>query len=863
MHYHYRISALALCLLIALGVAAKPRSKQQMEAIAVKALTTQTQTGAKRAPGHAVIKELRRETAVAVMGFENGGFAVVSTDDLLPEVLGSSSTNYGDDRNTNFEWWLQAVNKAAADIVASGKAYASIKPNTDKYPARVDNMVDAKWGQDAPYNNLCPTDYKGEHALTGCVATAMAQILYFHQHPVKGVGERTIYFPYHDERGKPVTANYSATNYDWENMRAVYNTRTNDYTEAEADAVATLMMHCGVASDMNYGTQSSALGGSGAYSSEAAYGLRKYFGIKTARHLQRAYYRDYPELWMDIIFDEISSRRPILYGAVDPSIGGHAFVFSGYNSEGKVYVNWGWEGDKDGYYEVDLLDPGQFKFTAGQDMIVGISARGAVSEAEAQDGDLLSLDITLTEAGTLKSKLPQDRLSRIHTLKVSGPMNGADFKVLRSLAGYDLATPNNNSLSRLDLTDASIVEGGGRYIDASDQGFTYMTRNDEFPERVFYSCRSLNALLLPKSIKTIGRGAWAYCSALEETAVTNGDDKGYKFDDDVFYSADGKQLITVMPYKTTPLKVTEGVEEICSDAAAGAMKLSDVTLPSTLKTIDGDAFAGCYYVISLRSYTKTPPTLLDKDVLAYIQKPYCKLYVPVRSREAYLAAAQWKDFVGESEGGSYDNIVQFGTYIKAKSPKREYGRANPKMGYTIEGDVPKGEPVVSCTADAKSPVGTYTITVERGTVEGEIFESDNGTLTVLPATLTVTAENVTRAVDEPNPEFTVTYKGFRNDEDESVLTVKPTVTTEATNDSPVGEYVLTVSGGEAQNYKFKYVAGTLTVTVPESIDAIKTAGLNNEKAYTLDGRLVANKAGDLKQLPKGIYIIGGKKIIVK
>ena len=151
--------------------------------------------------------------------------------------------------------------------------------------------------------------------------------------------------------------------------------------------------------------------------------------------------------------------------------------------------------------------------------------------------------------------------------------------------------------------------------------------------------------------------------------------------------------------------------------------------------------------------------------------------------------------------------------IKAKDKERIYGDANPAFEYeVVEGTVKGGEPKLSCVADAKSAVGEYAIKVEKGTLTNNNVEFVDGKLTVKPAELTVKANDATRVEGEENPAFTLTYKGFKNSETEAVLTEKPTATTTATKESPAGTYDITVSGGKATNYTFKYEKGTLTVT---------------------------------------------------
>lgn len=151
--------------------------------------------------------------------------------------------------------------------------------------------------------------------------------------------------------------------------------------------------------------------------------------------------------------------------------------------------------------------------------------------------------------------------------------------------------------------------------------------------------------------------------------------------------------------------------------------------------------------------------------------------------------------------------------ITVKNCERVYGDANPVFEYVKNKEI-AGEPVITCEADATSPVGTYTIKIERGTIEDESVVLIGGTLTITKSPLTISAGYYTRNLGEDNPAFVPTYSGFKNDETNEVLTTQPTVSCEATKESPVGEYEVTVSGAEATNYNISYVNGKLTVVEP-------------------------------------------------
>ncbi len=188
----------------------------------------------------------------------------------------------------------------------------------------------------------------------------------------------------------------------------------------------------------------------------------------------------------------------------------------------------------------------------------------------------------------------------------------------------------------------------------------------------------------------------------------------------------------------------------------------------------------------------------------------------------------------DATGPTYEEMSFVVTVIEpsvvtVKSCSREYGDENPSFEYTVEGGELSGTPVVTCEATATSPVGTYTITITKGDVTNENVTFVNGTLTITKAPLTIKAGDYSKKQGEENPAFTATYEGFKNNETEEVLTTKPTISCEATKDSPVGEYEVIVSGAEATNYEISYVNGKLTIE--EATVAITVTVNNCSRAY--------------------------------
>ena len=836
-----------LVLLSVITASAKPRTADQMKRIAQNTIQRKSLARNSAKKGAAQLKTLLRTEDLQVMGYEGGGYVVVAADDLLPEVLGYSDSKFSETGNPAFGWWLQSVRKAARMVVKTGVPNKTIKPDPTLYAESVAPLITSKWDQQTPYNDLCPGGASGK-TMTGCVATAMAQVMYFWRYPLHGTGSKTIYYPFEDTHGQQLTVDFSQATYDWDNMIDDYS---GSYTPQEAAAVATLMYHCGVASSMQYGVD-----GSGTYNSEAAAALKNNFGFPASvRYVERSQYEEAD--WMQMVYTDISNRQPIIYTGSDYSYGGHCFVLDGYNADGLVHINWGWSGTSDGFYNIDLLNPTGFQFETYQTMVTGIKSGNS--------NELIELNVTTNGAGTLQQQIPAEKQYLVSRLTVSGNINSTDLKYLRRLAGRDeKGRSTRGQLAYVDLTGATIQAGGEPFIIDGTTQLT--TRDNELPERAFYDCEGLKTIKLPGSIKAVGNGAFAMCLAIEELTMPESGDNFVR-DGDFILSKDRKAVVQVLPSATGRLDIPKGVTRINDYALAGCSKLTRLSVPSTLESMGTRALYFDFGLVELRSYTKNVPTL-GANVFDEINLSRCKLYVPGGSKAKYKVAPQWKDFIGSYKLGwsttiTYDNIIEFGTTLTARNAIREYGDENPTFGYKIEGDAPAGVPELTCAATQQSPVGTYDIVISRGTVGDELVEFVNGKLTILPAPLTVKAEDCTRPYGEDNPEFKLAYEGFKNNEDETVFIVKPAATTTATKWSAPGTYDITPGGGEATNYEMEYVDGKLTVTATDAIISAIVAGGEAFDVYSADGQLVARSVKSFANLKPGTYVVKGMKVTIR
>lgn len=280
----------------------------------------------------------------------NDGFVIVAGDDRAGSVIAYSPTGEFNPNKLSpaaSAWLNSAKNFVSAAI--EGRAVRSTTQNV--YDTEVEPLCTSKWGQDAPYNNLCPmmTNSKGEkeHAATGCAATALAQILYYYKAPATGIGTNSVT----TADGETITVDFTQSSYDWSAMTDTYD---DNSSEASKAAVAKLMLDCGVAMNMEYGPSSEE--GSGAESEDMLNSIINVFGMsKNTRYQIKDYFRNHEE-WCNMVKAELDARRPLYYCGATAAYEGHAFVCDGYDHNGLFHINWGWDGISDGYFDLHYLD---------------------------------------------------------------------------------------------------------------------------------------------------------------------------------------------------------------------------------------------------------------------------------------------------------------------------------------------------------------------------------------------------------------------------------------------------------------------------------------------------------------------------
>ena len=354
-----------------------------------------------KAPGKARQQAQTIEAAGQVSGLYvfnvtgDGGFVIVSNDDSTTPILGFGESGSIDpnDLPDNMAAWLQGYADQIAWLQQQDKQTLNARINlSGGIHNNIGPLIQTHWNQSKPYYNRCP-EIDGVKTVTGCVATTLAQLIYYqyHQYPEAECSPVPSYtFNTKDKDKNTISLTMDAlpaTTFEWEKM--IYNyTPLNPETGkrelagtfAEQEAVAKLMQYCGYAVQMIYGLSQN--GGSSAYGEAIPYALKNIFGFDGGvRHCYRKNY-SYEE-WVNLIHNELVQSRPVALGGQSCG-GGHSFICDGYKYENETdyfHINWGWGGSSDDYFVLSVLQPWEQGiggsstldgFSYGQDAVIGI-----------------------------------------------------------------------------------------------------------------------------------------------------------------------------------------------------------------------------------------------------------------------------------------------------------------------------------------------------------------------------------------------------------------------------------------------------------------------------------------------------------
>lgn len=334
-----------------------------------------------------------------IANISDGGFIIIAGDDAVTPILGYSFENNFDNTNLppQFEALLESYRNEMEDLFTNSSITISTDVTNEwaKYESTqftstteleaVAPLLTSNWAQGCNYNTYCPSDASGpcSHALVGCVAVAMGQVMYYHKYPQTGEGSHSYTCDY-----GTLSADFGSTTYQWSGMA------DNSGTTASA----LMLYHCGVSVDMDYGYNSSGIPVNALYKVGDAF--RNYF--KYSESTAILYKSSYTEAtWDNMIKSEIDNGRPLFYVGLG-NYGGHAFNVDGYQGTNYFHLNWGWSGSYNGYYYLNALNPGGYDFNSGQ---------AAAFYVEPENNCPADLTITATISGTTEDFLASNTIT--------------------------------------------------------------------------------------------------------------------------------------------------------------------------------------------------------------------------------------------------------------------------------------------------------------------------------------------------------------------------------------------------------------------------------------------------------------------
>lgn len=638
----YLAIAMLLCFFLMIGKAeANPITKQQAQKNVQSFLEKKGKkftTGIKDADPTS--KDVSDSYYIFNVG-NNEGFVVAAGDDCVPAILG-----YADEGNIiieaipdNMKSWLQGYADQIAYMKANDLTYrGEIKTNH----TTISPLLTTNWGQDDPYNQQCPDFFDFGKSVTGCVATAMAQVMYYHH--ATSTNQTLAEIPAYQCRTNwngygqiSVAAVPAGSTIDWDNMIDNYSSAS---TEVQKTAVANLMAYCGASVEMNYSNGDN--GGSGATSAAVPVALKKYFGYSKDTYLEyRDNYSD--EEWDNLIYNELSKGNPVYYSGSNNSGGGHAFVCDGYAGDGYYHINWGWQGMSDGNFLLSVLDPdvqgtggSDAGYNLGQDALIGAVPRDlTIIEPEAY---------AVFDNGVLTFYCDNNRATRTGTtydLNSGSNYPGWNFDYIAESNSYNYAKAANIAKVVFDQSFSSATPSTTyswfSYCSnlAKIEGLEYLnTKYVENMARMFMLCSKLSNIDLSTfDTSNVGdyQNMFVYCTGLKSV--------------DISHFVTRKMWTMYHMFRNCTnlmdIKLPNDLKMISESQFQDCSSLALITIPAGVKQIDNNAFmnSGLETVISYME----APCAIDESVFSGISSNAI-LYVPLGSKSAYETADNWKSF---------------------------------------------------------------------------------------------------------------------------------------------------------------------------------------------------------------------------
>ena len=410
------------------SVCAQQRSAEQIRAIVDQSPLRGKQLISKSKSFKESQSELKAEPYYVFEAGQGEGFVIVSGDERMAPMLAYSLKGDFDltQMPDNVKAWLNVYQQEYEQLQSSGNQ-AKSKDLVVAADGDVEPFLTTQWGQMQPYNNLCPEYKTDTKAVTGCGATAMAQCMYYYKFPNAGTGSHSYTTETH---GLSLSWDFS-TPIKWSLLKDTYNSTGN--TTDEVTAISELLFGCGVAVDMDYDEES------GSFHHDVMEALHTYYGYDEDMAIIGMETMPTEE-WHTTLMAELTAKRPLLMSASTTKNAGHMFIIHGFKTDGSdapyYYVNWGWDGDYDGYFKMpDFNYDGDDDNTLSQDIraIIGIKPDDGIANRP------LTLQIKSLTPNTNKVEVHNgDRLS----VQVSGLVTGSigGFQGTISLALVDASS---------------------------------------------------------------------------------------------------------------------------------------------------------------------------------------------------------------------------------------------------------------------------------------------------------------------------------------------------------------------------------------------------------------------------------------
>ncbi len=555
------------------------------------------------------------EPALYMFNDDADGFVVVSADTRAADVLAYSVTGTltDDDLAPGFMWLMEYFVEEISSLTDDDDAMSVTSRKAPQTVTPIEPLLGTiAWGQSTPYNNSCPIDnYDNTRCVTGCVATAAAQIMRYWKWPVSGTGSHSYQWTNQlNSTKKTLTLNFASITFDWDNMLPSYK---GSYTTAQANAVARLMYACGVSVDMNYGGNSTA--GSGAVTEDMATAMTTYFGYQYVGNLGSSYNNidnnsiysgstTYAQAYSEYFNDDLENGRPILMSGKSAG-GGHAFVCDGRDAGGYFHINWGWTGSSNCYTPLTAIRPGYPKhndlyFSTRMYATYGLCPNTTCTNIKSNTTASESADNLpyiwrgqeITETGVYEDvETDEGGCTTTHTLYFTARPAGTDGMCGDNLFyGYNASTHTLTITGTGNMWEYDFLSTPGRktpwYPYASDITSVIlpegMTGISAF---AFVYCSSLTAITIPSTITSIGTQPFFGCTSLQ-SVVWNAVDCAQASARNLAPFHDVRNQITSFTFG-------DGVETIPGALCYGMSGITSCTLPESLVNINIWAFSGC------------------------------------------------------------------------------------------------------------------------------------------------------------------------------------------------------------------------------------------------------------------------------